>query len=41
MSNQYLDPNLKVFSLNSNRDLCRGNCKGDWSGAWKMFCNTF
>ena len=21
MSNQYLDPNLKVFSLNSNRDL--------------------
>ena len=21
MSNQYLDPNLKVFTLNSNRDL--------------------
>ena len=23
MSNQYLDPNLKVFSLNSNRDLAQ------------------
>ena len=41
MSNQYLDPNLKVFSLNSNFGLAQEIAASNWSGTWKMYCNEF
>ena len=42
MSNQYLDPNLKVFSLNSNRDLSSEQiAKVIGVELRKMFCYSF
>lgn len=38
MSTQYLNSNLKVFSLNSNKELAEQIAKHIGVGARKMFC---